>query len=53
MKNYYSNPETGQRTRKPDPRYSSTGHRVINTLPPVFFWSVVTLGLLYIGLIYV
>ena len=53
MKNYYSNPETGQRTLKPDPRYSSTGHRALPTLPPLFFWPMFILGLLYIGLIYV
>jgi hypothetical protein len=52
MRNYYSNPETGQRTRKPDPRYSSTGHKAINTLPAPFFYTIVALGLLYIGLIY-
>ncbi len=47
--NYYINPETGCRTRKPDPSYSSTGHRQLPVMSTWLFYGALVLGLLYMG----
>jgi hypothetical protein len=54
MRTYYSNPETGCRTKKPDPRRTVTGHLpIIATINPWLFYTALILGGLYMAVVFI